>query len=171
MATPSQPKCYNPRHPERTLLYQTVAEHYKTWLDLASACQFDGQGDHHADTVGQVQAILYKPSLHAFVGQGLLESFEAKEMLAYLHSGFSGVPGATRRWAMVSMGSQIGTRRHNRHRMMRLINASVGKGWQQRFCQRCGAVLRLPLPKNVQTEKSRATGPEQVLRQTQLEGL
>ena len=47
MATPSQPKCYNPRHPERTLLYQTVAEHYETWLDLASAGQFDGQGDRH----------------------------------------------------------------------------------------------------------------------------
>ena len=34
-------------HPERTLLYQTVAEHYETWLELASAGQFDGQGDHH----------------------------------------------------------------------------------------------------------------------------
>ncbi len=45
---PSQPKCYNPRHPERTLLYQTVAEHYETWLELASAGQFDGQGDHHS---------------------------------------------------------------------------------------------------------------------------
>jgi Putative transposase/Transposase zinc-binding domain len=39
-------KLYNPRHPERTLLYQTVAEHYETWLELASAGQFDGQGDH-----------------------------------------------------------------------------------------------------------------------------
>ena len=29
------------------LLYQTVAEHYETWLELASAGQFDGQGDHH----------------------------------------------------------------------------------------------------------------------------
>ena len=48
MPTPSQPKCYNPRHPERTLLYQAVAEHYETWLELASAGQFDGQGDHHA---------------------------------------------------------------------------------------------------------------------------
>jgi hypothetical protein len=38
---------YNPRHPERTLLYQTVAEHYETWLDLASAGQYDGLGDHH----------------------------------------------------------------------------------------------------------------------------
>ena len=47
-ATPQtpQPKHYNPRHPERTLLYQTIAEHYETWLDLASAGQFDGQGDH-----------------------------------------------------------------------------------------------------------------------------
>jgi hypothetical protein len=37
-----------PTPPERTLLYQTVAEHYETWLELASAGQFDGQGDHHS---------------------------------------------------------------------------------------------------------------------------
>ncbi len=42
-----KPKLYNPRHPERTLLYQTVAEHYETWLELASAGQFGGQGDYH----------------------------------------------------------------------------------------------------------------------------
>ncbi|GCB06369.1 MULTISPECIES: IS91 family transposase [unclassified Ralstonia] len=47
MSATSKPKLYNPRHPERTLLYQTVAEHYETWLELASAGQFDGQGDHH----------------------------------------------------------------------------------------------------------------------------
>jgi len=47
-AKPAQlTKAYNPRHPERTLLYRTVAEHFETWLDLASAGQFDGQGDHH----------------------------------------------------------------------------------------------------------------------------
>ena len=53
-AKPAQPaaatkptKAYNPRHPERTLLYRTVAEHFETWLELASAGQFDGQGDHH----------------------------------------------------------------------------------------------------------------------------
>jgi len=40
-------KAYNPRHPERTLLYRTIAEHFETWLELASAGQFDGQGDHH----------------------------------------------------------------------------------------------------------------------------
>jgi hypothetical protein len=47
MPTTAKPKLYNPRHPERTLLYQTVAEHYETWLELASAGQFDGQCDHH----------------------------------------------------------------------------------------------------------------------------
>ena len=47
MPTIVEPKLYNPRHPERTLLYQTVAEHYETWLELACSGQFDGQGDHH----------------------------------------------------------------------------------------------------------------------------
>ncbi len=47
-AQPTKPtKAYNPRHPERTLLYKTVSEHFETWLELASAGQFDGQGDHH----------------------------------------------------------------------------------------------------------------------------
>jgi hypothetical protein len=30
MPRPSKPKCYNPRYPERTLLYQTVAEYDET---------------------------------------------------------------------------------------------------------------------------------------------
>jgi hypothetical protein len=38
----AQPKLYTPRHPQRTLFYQTIAQHYETWLDLASAGQFDG---------------------------------------------------------------------------------------------------------------------------------
>ena len=42
-----------------------------------------------ADTVVQVQANLHRLILRAFVGRGLLESFEAQEMLAYRHSGFS----------------------------------------------------------------------------------
>lgn len=46
-AAVAKPKLFNPRHPERTLLYQTVAEHFETWHELASAGQFDGQGDHH----------------------------------------------------------------------------------------------------------------------------
>ena len=36
-------KLYNPRHPERTLMYQTTAEHFETWLELAGAGQ---SGDH-----------------------------------------------------------------------------------------------------------------------------
>jgi len=43
----------------------------------------------NADAVGQVQATLCKRILRAFVGRGLLEGFEAKEMLGYKHSGFS----------------------------------------------------------------------------------
>ena len=39
--------------------------------------------------VAQVQATLRTRILRAFVGRGLLESFEAKDMLAYRHSGFS----------------------------------------------------------------------------------
>ena len=39
--------------------------------------------------VAQVQTDLRRRILRAFVGRGLLESFEAKEMLGYQHSGFS----------------------------------------------------------------------------------
>jgi hypothetical protein len=46
MPAASAPKRYNPRHPERTLLYQTVAEHYETWLDPTSAGQFEGHSDY-----------------------------------------------------------------------------------------------------------------------------
>ena len=42
-----------------------------------------------ADAVAQVQATLRKRILRAFVGRGLLESCDAKDMLAYQHSGFS----------------------------------------------------------------------------------
>ncbi len=42
-----------------------------------------------ADAVAQVQASLRRRILRAFVARGLLEGFEAKEMLAYRHSGFS----------------------------------------------------------------------------------
>jgi len=56
-------------------------------------------------------------------------------------------------------------------RTLRSISASVGKGGGSGFVRRCGVVLRLALPKNVQTEKSQATGLEQALRQAQAEGL
>ncbi len=47
----AKPKLYNPRHPERTVLYQTIAEHFETWFELASAGQFAGQGDHHTPSI------------------------------------------------------------------------------------------------------------------------
>jgi len=37
---PPPPRTYN-------LLYRIVAAHFEIWLELASAGQFDGQGDHH----------------------------------------------------------------------------------------------------------------------------
>lgn len=42
-----------------------------------------------APAVAQVQATLRKRILRAFVARGLLESSDAKDMLAYQHSGFS----------------------------------------------------------------------------------
>jgi Aldehyde dehydrogenase family/Putative transposase len=39
--------------------------------------------------VAQAQDTLRRRILRAFVGRGLLESFEAQEVLAYQHSGFS----------------------------------------------------------------------------------
>ncbi len=41
------------------------------------------------DAVVHVQATLRRRILRAFVGRGLLESCDAKDMLAYQHSGFS----------------------------------------------------------------------------------
>ena len=43
----SKPPLYKARHPERTLLYQAITEHFETWRALACCGQFDGQGDHH----------------------------------------------------------------------------------------------------------------------------
>ena len=36
-ASVAKSKPYNPRHSERTLRYQTLAEHFETWRELASA--------------------------------------------------------------------------------------------------------------------------------------
>jgi hypothetical protein len=50
------------------------------------------------------------------------------------------------------------------------INQLVSNG-DSGFVRRCGAGLRVAPPKTVHTDKSRATDPEQVLRQAQPEGL
>ena len=41
----------------RTLLYQTIAEHFETWFELASA----GQGDHHTPKPYARRGGLYSP--------------------------------------------------------------------------------------------------------------
>lgn len=47
-APPKQaPGLYQARHPEQSLFYRTIAEHFATWFELASSGQFDGQGDLH----------------------------------------------------------------------------------------------------------------------------
>ncbi len=56
MPPTSKPKLCNPRHPERALLYQTVVEHYETWLGLSCSGQFDGQGDHDSPKPDMRQA-------------------------------------------------------------------------------------------------------------------
>jgi len=50
---------------------------------------FHPGGGIDGGAVLEVQATLRRRILRAFVGRGMLESFEAKEMLAYKHSGFS----------------------------------------------------------------------------------
>jgi hypothetical protein len=52
-----------------------------------------------ADALALVQTDLRRRILRAFVGRGLLESLEAKEMLAYQHSGFSVDAGVTTAYA------------------------------------------------------------------------
>ena len=39
-------------HIADALPYQTIAEHFETWFELASAGQFDGRGDHHTPKHG-----------------------------------------------------------------------------------------------------------------------
>ncbi len=55
----TKPKLYNPRHPEQTLLYPTVAEHFETLFVLASSGQLDGQGDHRTQRPTRVRLRKY----------------------------------------------------------------------------------------------------------------
>ena len=73
--------------------------------------------------MAQVQADLRRHFLRAVVGRGLLESFEAKEMLGYKHSGFS-------------VDTSVGIEAHDRAGLERLL----------RYCARppfaCGAAAQ-----------------------------
>ena len=48
----STPKLYKVRHPERTLLYQTIAEHFETWHALASEGQSKQRSEPGSDKRG-----------------------------------------------------------------------------------------------------------------------
>lgn len=69
-----------------------------------------------------------------------------------------------RRWAMVSTLRQIGMKRPKWHRMMRSISVSVGEQWRQRFCQGCGAGLRLALLRRETCRKVSGCGPSAMAR-------
>ncbi len=56
---------------------------------MADSVIFHPAAGIDADAVAQAQATLRRRILSAFVGRGHLKRFEAKEMLAYKHSGFS----------------------------------------------------------------------------------
>lgn len=45
-----------PAPPRANPAYRTVAEHFEAWLELSSAGQFDGQGDHHTPSAFVRQA-------------------------------------------------------------------------------------------------------------------
>ena len=50
-------------HIAGALLYQTIAEHFESWFELASAGQFDDQGDHHTPKPYVRRGGLYSPVL------------------------------------------------------------------------------------------------------------
>lgn len=90
------------------------------------------------------------------------------------HAGLRCGMSAMRRWAMVSRVptlSQIGMKRSNRPRTLRSISESVGKGWQQRFYQRCGGGVRLSLLGRGDAGKPRVPGPQRRLEATWLSGV
>ena len=92
---PARSKLYNPRHPERT-------------------------GGIDAAAVAQVQAEVRTRILRAFAGRGLIERFEAREMLVFKHSGFS-----------VNAGVRIEARDR------------AGLEWLLRYCARAPFALEL----------------------------
>jgi Putative transposase len=84
--------------PEAAALFHAVrrggTEHGAAYLPAGHRakpiCQQPRCGQCGQDgTTALVQATWRKRILRAFVGRNLLESFQAKEMLGYQHSGFS----------------------------------------------------------------------------------
>jgi Transposase zinc-binding domain len=171
MPATSKPKLYNLRHPERTLLYQTVAEHYETWLELACAGQFDGQGDHHCPKP------YVRKAFEKYLECGIFAHGFARARCADCGHDFlvafsckgRGVCPSCNTWRMAETAAHLTDhvfprlpvrqwvlRRPNRRRTSRSISASVGKGrgGNSGFVRRCGAGLRVAPPKTVQTDKT-----------------
>ena len=73
-------------------VFEAVADEGDADADVQATAQsvvFHQASAIDAAAVAQVQATLRKCILRAFVARGLLESCDAKDMLAYQHSGFS----------------------------------------------------------------------------------
>ena len=70
-------------------VFEAISGDDKTALAIPSGVNFHPASGLDEAAVAQVQAAARTRILRAFVGRGLIESLDAKEMLAYQHSGFS----------------------------------------------------------------------------------
>ena len=70
-------------------VFEVVAGQTKTETTTPAGVIFHPASGIDVASVTQVQATLRRRILRAFVGRCLIESVDAKEMLAYQHSGFS----------------------------------------------------------------------------------
>lgn len=155
MPAPSKPRLCNPRHPARTLLYQTVAEQYETWHELASAGQFDGQGDHHSP----------KPCVR-------------KAFAKYLECGiFAHASMRCPLCCAPSVASRCASSRSSRT-VLTSTKYSATSGWMQsrrasrrHAGQRCGAGLRLAMLRRETCRTVSDSGPQRWLEATRLSDL
>jgi len=141
-ATAAKPKLYNPRHPERTLLYQTVAEHFETWHALASAGQFDGQGDHHTPRPFVRQAfrkylecgIFAHGFARAWCGDCGQEEATAEDFSVVQNEGGRSVRRTLRHYsldAIIAVGYRVSSKRATQFRIWatQILNEYIRKGF------------------------------------------
>ncbi len=107
-------KRYNPRHPERMLLYRAVAGHLESGLALSGAGQFDGQGDPHPPPTYVEQAFRKTlecgqlgPRFCAGVVRGRRERGRARPRAAGQCAGWWWCGGSMRILAFITEGVQI----------------------------------------------------------------
>ena len=141
-ATAAKPKLYNPRHPERTLLYQTVAEHFETWHALASAGQFDGQGNHHTPRPFVRQAfrkylecgIFAHGFARAWCGDCGQEEATAEDFSVVQNEGGRSVRRTLRHYsldAIIAVGYRVSSKRATQFRIWatQILNEYIRKGF------------------------------------------